>query len=521
MVVLIVDDELPIREWMKLTFEKANAANLTILTASNGQEALDIVISTTVNIIFADIRMPILDGLDLLKKVKELNKNIYVAILTSYSDFSYARTAFRLHADEYVLKTEISEATIRDVIDKYMSRISEKKESKQSLESHFNRTALLKNLISKPLLSAADLKEMINAAQVDIADQPLVSIAMSFRYTSTLDPSNMLILNDENLCNNTFFLMENNTFLLLTNFSKQNALPGNAQYSCWNLIDRIEKLFDKCHIGISNIGSGYNDLQKCVQQSLQVLNSTFYSNVPTQRYSCLQNENNLSLTNFYDTITDIRHKINDQDFIRARQGIIALFDKLEHDMYLDTYILKRTLYTLLEEYFSIKNEDNDEQFDYVMSSIESITNAYTFLELQKSFLAVFDTLAAQFQNQCTNEYVKAAKQYVREHYCSISSNSEVACMLHLNPEYFCRLFKKETGMNFNTYITQYRLSMAEKLIKTTTLSINEIANSVGYENVNYFSHTYRKIMGITPTDVRTSKKGEHRIEQNSIEQGTV
>lgn len=502
MTVLIVDDELPIREWMKMTFESSDTTNLTVLMASNGQEALDIVRSTPVNIMFADIRMPVLDGLDLLKEVKQYNENIYVAILTSYSDFSYARTAFRLHADEYVLKTEISKSTIQEIVKKYKAQAAKQFEPKQLLNDHLSRTTLLQSLMGKKNIPYDVLIKKLLTAQIKTADQPLIALAVRFYAKSPLDPSNMLILNDVNLANSTFFSLDKNTFMIITNFNNEYVPSGNEQYVCWGLIDRIQKLFDNCHIGISNVGKGLEELQNSVKQSLKALNKTFYTNVLTQRYSNLEETADLQLSNFYDAIMEIRNKINSYDFILARQKLIELFREIERTTCLDTDTLKRSMFTLLEEFISLNIEENNELIDCVTNGIESIKGAHTFVQFKKGFLNVFDKLIQHFQNIQTNEYIKAAKKYVRDNYAAITSNSEVANTLHLNPEYFSRLFKKETGINFNTYITRFRLEKAEKLLKTTVLPINEVANRVGYDNVNYFSYIYKKTMGITPTDAR-------------------
>ncbi len=504
MVVLIVDDELPIREWMKLTFEKSETANLTVLTASNGQEALEIVRTEPVNIVFADIRMPILGGLDLLKEIKTYSENIYVAILTSYSDFSYARTAFRLQADEYVLKTEISKETIGEIIQKYLAKHYEKSEPKQSLETQLSRTGLIQALIGKQIIPPQELAEKLNAAQIEAEDRALIVVAVSFPAASSVpDPTNMLIFNDTSLSNSTFCSVGKNTFLIITNFNEEYSSSEHAQYASWSMIDRIEKLFENCRIGISNTGAGYADLQACVQQSLQALNNTFYSSVPTKRYSAIQPREDAVHADFYDTIMAIRHKINDHDFAPARKSLEQLFVELQRAASLDTEVLKRSLYTLLEEHLAISDEYNKELHTYVFNAIEVIKSTHTFSQLQESFFAIFDHLVEEYQSMQTNEYIKDAKQYVRDNYATIASNTEIASVLHLNPEYFSRLFKRETGMNFNTYITRYRLTKAEKLLKTTTMTINEIAHSVGYENVNYFSYTYKKIMGSTPSEVRT------------------
>lgn len=100
------------------------------------------------------------------------------------------------------------------------------------------------------------------------------------------------------------------------------------------------------------------------------------------------------------------------------------------------------------------------------------------------------------------DYVTLAKNYIIERYNTDLSVKDVAEFVHLNPEYFTRLFKKETGKNIKDFITDCRISMAKDLLANSSLPISMIASEVGYNNFSYFAYLFRKIENMTPGKYR-------------------
>lgn len=98
--------------------------------------------------------------------------------------------------------------------------------------------------------------------------------------------------------------------------------------------------------------------------------------------------------------------------------------------------------------------------------------------------------------------IRVAKIYIREHYMEPIKLSDVAKEVHLNPSYFSTLFKKEVGVNFNDFLIDCRLEAAKNLLRTTTLSISQITETIGYTDTKYFSKLFVKITGVKPSEYR-------------------
>ena len=113
-----------------------------------------------------------------------------------------------------------------------------------------------------------------------------------------------------------------------------------------------------------------------------------------------------------------------------------------------------------------------------------------------------ETDPAQAVNE---ERIEAAVRYIRNNISRNLSRAEVAETLHLNEEYFSRLFKKYTGYTFKDYEMMERIGLAKKLLEHSRFSISIIASKVGYDNFSHFSKIFKKMTGYTPQEWRKEK----------------
>ncbi|MCL1990048.1 MAG: AraC family transcriptional regulator [Defluviitaleaceae bacterium] len=101
-----------------------------------------------------------------------------------------------------------------------------------------------------------------------------------------------------------------------------------------------------------------------------------------------------------------------------------------------------------------------------------------------------------------NPYIAKGIEYIQAHYAQSISLQDMSNELNLNLYYFCSLFKSETGLNFNQYLNQLRIDKSKALLVRTQDSIVDIAMAVGFNNHTYFSLTFKKLTGMTPTEYR-------------------
>lgn len=121
-------------------------------------------------------------------------------------------------------------------------------------------------------------------------------------------------------------------------------------------------------------------------------------------------------------------------------------------------------------------------------------------------------IMARFTDQVFNlseikhaDVIYRACDYVRKNYMNKLTLEETAAFVYLSPAYFSRIFKDEMGLNFSTYLNQYRVEAARKRLLNDTASLSEIAVAVGFEGQSYFSKVFKKMTGVTPGKYRESR----------------
>lgn len=137
MHILIADDETIIREWLQHTIESFDFITVHADTASDGLEALEKIRKTEYEIVFIDIQMPRMNGIDLIREIYSVNSNILTVILSSHDQFDYAREVMRNGAFEYMLKSECSRQALEELLKKCSEHLLSRQASIDSLRSAF------------------------------------------------------------------------------------------------------------------------------------------------------------------------------------------------------------------------------------------------------------------------------------------------------------------------------------------------------------------------------------------------
>ena len=110
------------------------------------------------------------------------------------------------------------------------------------------------------------------------------------------------------------------------------------------------------------------------------------------------------------------------------------------------------------------------------------------------------------KEKSSNSIVARAKEYIKNHYNKDISLDDVSREVNISPYYFSKLFKDETGENFIEYVTSIRMERAKELLENSGMSMKEICVEIGYADANYFSRTFKKNVGVTPTEYKEGKR---------------
>lgn len=152
--ILVVEDEAPIRDWIGYTIKNISEDFNVMGSANNGKEAYDIALKYQPDVIITDIKMPVMDGIELSRKIKEVIPEVYIIILTNFAEFSYAKEAISCGVYEYLIKSDIRTKELSEILYKINEKIKSKlviSEEKKLDKQDIVKTKIYSRSIEKAL----------------------------------------------------------------------------------------------------------------------------------------------------------------------------------------------------------------------------------------------------------------------------------------------------------------------------------------------------------------------------------
>ncbi len=505
--ILIVDDETPIREWIAFCVRKSSKKYEISGLASNGEEALELFKIQMPDIVFTDIKMPIMDGLELMKQIKLLKPSTDIIVLTCYSDFEYARQAVKYGATEYILKTEIQNVDIIKALEKIESKhVNAYENSEKELSGiQLKREAFIKYLIMQEN-NVQNLSEKILVEQgIFIKGSSL--FAMAVKYTGNVEfidriSSYSKMTQSSKIDNLLWFSYDKDIFVFLGNIKETPSYLFQL-----NLLKDFALNMHKntnCTIGLSQIYHGLKFLSTAINEAVMQANQEFYCGEGSINLIDISKQN----PEFIVQLEALKNQLFEAVKLGESDRVLHMTDRIlafmEEWRTNDINYLKKTCSEIIEFVHSKTYNYRNVGMYSIYCIKDEISEAGSFQEIKKILQTkVKEIICMQMHpaNSYSNTILKAI-DYINSHYSEPIGLSNIALYVHLNPEYFSRLFKEETGKNFNNYLAEIRLDKAINLLKNTDMRVNEIAQSVGYPNLSYFSTIFKKHLGVGPFDYR-------------------
>ncbi len=504
MKILIVDDEKPIRQWFAFCIEKSGRPYQVVGEAANGEEALVIFKEYLPDLVITDIRMPVMDGIELMREIKAVAPTTDVVILTCYPDFDYAREAVKQGAFEYMLKAEVQDRDILDLVEQVRSKREQQGNLTKSLQIHrrVQMNALLDDLISGKLTEEERVEQRLRELDIDLANHFLFVMAIR---PDKIENSGWINPLPESVGGFYSFIYESNKSILLGNLRANNSQIKQRE-ALFKLAEEVQEAIGGS-VGVSHVFSGFANIRNACQEAMVLLEQEFYKG----KGSIILSDQKVEYRNVPE-IQKLGKKIiaaiEGENGPRVMAGIEELLILLGKGNAVDLQGARRICHEILgvlgaKAYLS---EESDSVGELKVNIAEELENKRYFYQLNAWVLEITGIMIEGFKipQGKYSAIVKQALDYMKEHYSESLSLREMATLVHLNPNYFCQLFKTETGENFSNYLTVFRLKKAEELLKNTDLRAYEIAEKVGYPNLSYFSRIFKKYTGKSPFEYRNS-----------------
>lgn len=513
MRILIADDEELTRKGIISSVDWQALGISDIDHADDGIHALECAKRAQPDILLTDVRMPRMDGIELAKRLREQDPDCPVIFMSGYSDKEYLKAAISLKAVSYVEKpfvtTEIAEALSEAIA------LVEKQRRQTESNQFFLQETSSKLALSLTQPGACD--------HLDPGEEQLFSSLVQNPYVATLiiradehffqfsDTQLHAFFTQIDSCLSSYHIeelhtMKHTSYVILHLYGAKKQESRTLLDICRQIREMLRNDgISRFYIILGDTVRGFDQAYRSFNNAVLLLQSSFFA--PEQSICTPYEEStSVSVSWLHQFPDQFSQTLAAKDRVAAEaicdrllktlRGNRNLLPNQVRDLY---YRLFMALSRLMYEAKISSAPDNPEQ-----SPLERITACGSFDELHALLCDAveqyFMALDASAEDSSTLFLIK---DYISSNYSDGNlSIKDISEHVHLSSSYLCTVFKTETGQTLNQYLTNYRIEKAKQLLLDPRNKINEIAAQVGYSDCNYFGKTFKKVVGLSPSEYR-------------------
>lgn len=526
MKLLIADDEYLVLDSLKMIISK-NMNNVEVVgTAASGREAVEKALELNPDVIFMDIHMPGIDGIEAIRQIKAANSNALFVIITAYEFFDNAKEAINLGVSEYLLKP-INKNKVIETLNNLSLEINQRRKlllKEVELKEKINRIIpfIENQFISNQLFNLgiySDIEFYEDIFDMSLKQGYSVTVLLGNPESKGKEDNSKLVKEKQSFyelfsvelkkrCScilgsllpdriTAFIPVEEETtheeaqaqsMMILGKINERLQMGSELKYKIGigkrHRVGHFNKSCYEAYLAASaEMGQSvvhFNDLppENDVLESYPMHKEISFTNrmltgniqgakeVFKEIYIWLVN-------NYQGALEDIKSKLIDLLFVIEK----ALPNKI------NTYSKSKQAYIL-----SILKADNQE-------TLESL------------FMHIISELALEIQEQIRNEtdgIIPKVLTYLNNNYSKDINLDDAAKSVNMSYHYLSKIFKDEVGKNFVDYLTELRIEKSMKFLENLSMSIKEVSHSIGYNDPNYYCKIFKKVTGMTPTEYRSA-----------------
>ena len=503
--LFIAEDQPNFRKGLLNLAGKRSAEWVVAGEAANGRAALSSMEQCVPDLLLTDIRMPHMDGLELAEEIKARGWGTKIVIITGFKDFAYAQSALKFGVLDFITKPCV-EADILNMLDRTYVRLIEENQSgrlvedwKRQHEDSQLRSAIMGMSCNKGEVEA--LLGRMEECELYFLSIPTY-ISSEKRYSAQDMPLLQFALGNivrEHLHQwygggfRLFSLSSSEWALLVDRPDTRPEMPSSWLQTLTDSIQQYLKLTLIC------FGQGHCRTSEDLRQAYERYCSGPGREEVSER--SIAYESLLNQTALYEKEKQIVSWLMSEDNGRLNKELLDQVVRISsmppQIAKTEALLLAAALLRLVQVQFPV----------WRMAAIDwgSMYKCETSEELAAWLQVYIDEFLRSHNNWLASKKdnpVKQAIRFIKEKYMEECGLAKVAAHVHLNPSYFSNLFKKETGEGVTGYIQNLRVQKAKILLKSTDMKIFEIAQAIGFNDSNYFTHMFNKIAGISPKEYR-------------------
>nr|WP_122012281.1 response regulator [Maliibacterium massiliense] len=536
--LMIVDDEYLICELIKnlIHFE---ALDIELVgQANDAHTALDMIASLAPDIVIMDIRIPELDGLEIVKRICETGMDVKFVMISGHKQWDYAFGAIKYGVEDYLLKP-INEQELNHVLERICQRIAyegEKDRKNELLQLHLAD--------SQKQLRVHFLEDLLreDSPQHDLAP---VNEAYRFQFAQGYFVACTLLLDSDEKLDNTDTTRLNNILaklekVLLEHVQQQGSVAdceccilGHSLALLINAQDDDIRWLDGVYRKVALAMERYDffEVTLCVGAVVDSLAGVAHSLAHARAAQCDRQNIGAGRVIYTDVLhfmppKQVERWMGEQQQNGLKKQIMAACEIASSEKLARCFAgffaamdqgalpANAALTALCEliRLFAGAAQECGYNRDVLGLTIKRLYEEIYDQTRIGDIKRLISERACEYLDACHAIMasqkiapVRIAQEYINEHYSQNISLEDIARQVYLNPAYFSTLFKNETGQNVTDYIIAVRMEMAKQELTRNSLSIDAIAENVGYRDRKHFGQLFKKHVGLTPREYRRLK----------------
>ena len=527
--IMLADDEGIVIDSLKFIIQKEFGDCCEIEFAKTGRSVIELAESYRPDIAVMDIQMPGINGIEAMKEIRSFSRNTVFIVMSAYDKFDYAKEAIKLGVMEYITKP-MERTKIIEALKRAMTKIDADREKRSNdliikekletvepiIESGLVYNILLKEHFKEDIesyMSILDLKADYGYMMAVVCGDEQKGNHMTNAIGSSIRISGKYLEVRNSL--KEYFkcvvgsIMSNKIAVFV---------PCDEHFEDYNerieLINRARELVRKLRkntdisfrIGIGSVRT-MGDLSESYQEALKALVTTTGSvaHVDDLPLGCEYEENYP-----IDLEKSMFERIERGDTDQALEAADNYFEWMRETQSGSIMAVKLKIleFVLRAETLAYRSGGQTYRFNARDEYLPQIIEMEDFDHMKTWFLTKISEACKNIigkKEERSYSIVEQAKQYIKENFAKEISLDDVSRTVNISPYYFSKIFKEETDENFIEYLTNIRMEKAKELLNNTDYSMKEICSLCGYSDPNYFSRSFKKKMGVTPTEYKEGK----------------
>lgn len=503
--ILIADDEKIERKGIISLIERENF-EVEILEAKNGKDAYELIKKKKPDILFTDIKMPFMSGIELINKTRELSDKIAIILFSGYSDFEYAREAIKNGALDYILKP-IDPDEFEKVLKKALDWVDE----------HEQKTMIFRK--NQDFLGEYFLQKYLHMGKMDIVREAeeildiswwhnvrrLVLIETEDNFFEEVKENFQELLEGELKLPFYYLNLDEHRSMLLFDERVKADFPVMGKHIYEYMAERLQA---ECYVAVSSPIAEGLQMPEAFREVELLMENRFYrhENRVFLPDMALEGKNNQEI--IAELLEKMEEDIRLQDISHLWEHFRKFAAQGKAVGQISHIYIKFSCFGIIKELYKSMHLSQN-KCNRTVDAVYQCTSMQELTNILEENIQAYEEKVFSNQSNARSD-VEKVKSYIYEHYAEELSVEILGAGVFLSPGYMSHIFKKETGEGLSRFIRVYRLEKAKELLQNTNKKIVQICRETGFTNSSYFCKSFREYYGCSPEKFRREGGGKSR-----------